>query len=144
MQFLALNKFVPYAFAGTALSVWLLALSPAAAQDAAHGKELYEARCGACHSPETNRVGPRHTGIFGRKAGGVAGYSYSTALKNSKVIWNDKTLDQWLQSPAKFIPGTKMFFTVNQPQDRADIIAYLKTLKEPGAPAAPAAKAKKG
>jgi len=97
--------------------------------DAARGKELYESRCFACHSVDANRVGPMHQGVFDRKAGSVADYDYSPALKKSKIEWNDKTLDQWLTNPEKLIPGQRMGFQIGEAAVRADIIAYLKTLK---------------
>lgn len=98
-----------------------------AAGDLKHGQELYASRCFACHSIDANRVGPAHRGVFGRKAGSVAGYDYSPALKQSAVIWNQHTLDQWLADPEKLIPGQKMGYSVPDPQDRADLIAYLKS-----------------
>lgn len=107
-------------------------INTAAAQtggDVKHGQELYSSRCFACHSVDANRVGPLHRGVFGRKAGGVAGYDYSPALKKSTVIWNDKTLDQWLADPEKLIPGQKMGYSVMEAKDRADLIAYLKSQK---------------
>lgn len=97
--------------------------------DVQRGQELYSSRCVACHSIDANRVGPAHRGVFGRKAGGVAGYDYSAALKKSTVIWNEKTLDQWLTDPEKFIPGQKMGYSVPDAKDRADLIAYLKSQK---------------
>ena len=105
-------------------------LTTHAAGDAARGKEIYESRCFACHSVDANRVGPMHMGVFGRRVGKVADFEYSKALKKSKVVWNDKTLDQWLANPEKLIPGQVMGFQVQEAADRADIIAYLKTLKE--------------
>ncbi len=113
----------------TAAVLWS-ALSPAAsAGDAARGEELYGSRCIACHSPDANRVGPRHRGVVGRKAGSLADFNYSKAVKASEVVWDEQTLDQWLANPQAFIPGQRMNFRVNDPTDRADIIAYLKTLK---------------
>ncbi|HEY1385168.1 MAG TPA: c-type cytochrome [Dongiaceae bacterium] len=104
--------------------------APAAAGgDAGHGEELYNSRCVACHSPDANRVGPRHRGVVGRKAGSLADFNYSKALKGSDVVWDEQTLDKWLTNPQTFIPGQRMNFRVSQPQDRADLIAYLKTLK---------------
>jgi len=97
--------------------------------DAMRGQQIYESRCIACHSPDANRVGPMHRGVFGRKAGSVANYNYSKAVKGSDVVWSDQTLDQWLTNPQAFIPGQKMNFKVANPQDRADVIAYLKTLQ---------------
>jgi cytochrome c len=98
----------------------------AAAADAAHGQELYESRCGGCHSLDANRVGPAHRGVYGRKAGSAPNFNYSTAVKNSAVVWDEKTLDAWLTNPQTLIPGQRMNFRVAASQDRADIIAYLR------------------
>jgi cytochrome c len=109
----------------------MLAL-PASVQaegDAMRGQEIYDSRCVACHSPDANRVGPMHRGVFGRKAGSLPDYSYSKALKASDFIWNDETLDRWLTNPQAFVPGQKMNFKVTKPDDRADLIAHLKSLK---------------
>ncbi len=97
--------------------------------DVKHGQELYSSRCVACHSIDANRVGPAHRGIFGRKAGGVAGYDYSAALKKSTVVWDEKTLDRWLADPEQLIPGQKMGYSVTDAADRADLIAYLRSQK---------------
>ena len=97
--------------------------------DAAHGQALYESRCIACHSPDANRVGPMHRGVFGRRAGSLPDYTYSKALKGADFVWNDETLDKWLTNPQAFVPGQKMNFKVAKAEDRADIIAYLKSLK---------------
>lgn len=90
------------------------------------GAEIYQAKCGACHSLDENRIGPKHRGVFGRKAGSVADFNYTAALKKSGIVWNEKTLDQWLQGPTKMVPGTAMGFQLRDPQERADVIAYLK------------------
>jgi cytochrome c len=112
------------------------ALSPATASmtlagDAARGEEIYNSRCIACHSPDANRVGPKHRGVVGRTAGTVADFNYSKAVKSSGVVWSEETLDKWLSNPQAFIPGQRMNFKVADPADRADLIAYLKTLKLP-------------
>lgn len=99
-----------------------------AAVDANRGKELWEARCTGCHSLEANRVGPLHRGVFGRKAGTAPGFSYSTALKNAGHTWDETTLDKWLSGPAQFVPGSRMGFSVSDANDRADIIAFLKSV----------------
>ena len=96
--------------------------------DSAHGKALYQG-CQACHSVEENDLGPRHRGVVGRPAGSVADYNYSAALKNSGLTWDEATLDRWLTNPSALVPGTKMFFKLDSPQDRADVIAYLKELR---------------
>jgi cytochrome c len=110
----------------------LMALAAAQAEadgDAMHGQQIYESRCIACHSPDANRVGPMHRGVFGRKAGSLADYTYSQALKGAAFVWNDETLDKWLANPQAFVPGQKMNFKVSKAKDRADVIAYLKTLQ---------------
>jgi cytochrome c len=96
-----------------------------AAGDVVHGEALYQG-CQDCHSIEDNGVGPRHKGVFGRVAGTQPGYSYSAALKNSGVVWNEETLDKWLTNPQGFISGVKMFYHLANPQDRADVIEFLK------------------
>ena len=93
--------------------------------DPAAGKLLYATRCAACHSLEYNGVGPTHKGLIGRRAGTAQGYTYSNALKNSSVVWEEATLSRWLTDPDKFIPGQKMFVSVPDAKERADIVAYL-------------------
>ena len=93
--------------------------------DAGHGETLYEA-CQDCHSLDKNDVGPRHRGVFGRKAASLPDYDYSDALKSANIVWNEETLDKWLTDPQAVAPGAKMFFHLDNPQDRADVIAYLK------------------
>jgi len=99
-----------------------------ASGDAAKGKVLYQA-CAACHSIDENDIGPKHRGVFGRQAGSVADYNYSPALKRSGITWDDATLDRWLVNPSSLVPGTKMFFKIDDAQGRADVIAYLKQQK---------------
>ena len=95
-----------------AVALALAAAADAAAADAAHGQELYELRCGGCHSLDANRVGPAHRGVYGRKAGSAPNFNYSTAVKNSTVVWEEKTLDAWLTNPQALIPGQRMNFRV--------------------------------
>ena len=112
------------------LACSLMAMSvPAQAQSAERGKTIYEARCSACHSVDANRVGPMHRGVLGRKAGSVKGYDYSEALAKSKIVWSRESLQAWLSEPEKLIPGQKMGYSLGQAQDRADVVAYLATLK---------------
>jgi cytochrome c len=68
--------------------------------------------------------------VFGRRAGSVPDFHYSDALKKSGIVWTEQTLDKWLQSPVKMVPGTAMGFQLRDAQERADVIAYLK--KESG------------
>ena len=102
-------------------TVWAGGLSG----DASHGEALYES-CQDCHSLDKNDVGPRHRGVFGRKAASLSDYDYSDALKSANITWNEETLDKWLTDPQAVAPGAKMFFHLDNPQDRADVIAYLK------------------
>ena len=95
------------------------------AGDAARGEEVYQA-CADCHSLDKNDVGPRHHGVYGRKAGSLPDYSYSEALKSSTIVWKEETLDKWLTDPQAFVPGVKMFFHLDSAQDRADVIEFLK------------------
>jgi cytochrome c len=106
-----------------------LAISAGAAEsagaDPARGEELY-ARCAACHALNYDRVGPRHCGLIGRKAGSVPAFEYSDAMKDSKLVWNEKTLDRFLADPVKTVPGTTMTYAgVPDAKERADLIAYL-------------------
>ena len=96
--------------------------------DAAKGKVLYQA-CAACHAIDENDVGPKHRGVVGRRAGSLPDYAYSPALKRSGITWDESTLDRWLVNPSALVPGTKMFFKVDDAQARADLIAYLKQQK---------------
>lgn len=100
--------------------------SAALTGDADHGKTLYQA-CAACHSVDENDIGPMHRGVVGRRAGSVADYNYSPALKSSGITWDEAQLNRWLVNPSAMVPGTKMFFKLDDAQMRADIIAYLKT-----------------
>ena len=116
---------------GVAVTMLSTLSSAWAAGDPTRGQELYESRCVACHSVDQSRVGPAHQGVFGRRAGRVAGYDYSAALKASKVIWSEKTLDAWLSNPERLIPGQKMGYLVSDAADRADLIAYLRKVSPP-------------
>jgi cytochrome c len=101
--------------------------SPGSAQTtAAGGRALFEKRCGGCHAMDSEKEGPRLGGVFNRPAGSVASFLYSAALRNSRITWNAETLDRWLIDPEKVVPGTDMVFRVEQPEERHDIIAYLK------------------
>ena len=102
---------------------------PAVAADSVRGRELYEARCGACHSIDADRVGPRHFGVVGRRAGAVTTYDYSPALRASTIIWTATTLDSWLANPESMIPGQRMGYRVDDARDRADLIEYLSSLQ---------------
>jgi cytochrome c len=113
--------------------VAVFAQAPSAASaipkgDPVRGKALYQG-CESCHSIDDNDVGPKHRGVVGRRAGSVADYAYSAALKGSGLTWDESSLNRWLTNPSALVPGTKMFFKIDDPQQRADLIAYLKELK---------------
>ena len=94
--------------------------------DAIRGDTVYQ-RCLACHGLAGNRVGPKHCGLFGRKAGTAPGYQYSAAMKKYGVTWDEATIDHFIENPLKVVPGTKMGYAgIKDPQERADLIAYLK------------------
>jgi len=89
--------------------------------------------CGVCHSirqGEPSRIGPNLFGVVGRKAGSVEGFAYSKAMQDSGVVWNDETLNAYIENPQKFIPGNRMAYAGKaDPNTRAAIIAFLETLK---------------
>ncbi len=107
-----------------------LGLAGAHAQDAAAGGMSFMA-CADCHSPGTaDGVGPGLKGVYGRKAGAKPGFVYSPAMAKSTTVWDDKTLGAFLANPREALPGTTMGFPgEDDPKARADLIAYLKTLK---------------
>ncbi len=118
-------------FAIVALSVATLSAPAMAAGDAAKGAIVFN-QCKTCHVVDkgVNRVGPSLYGVVGRKAGTVAGYTYSKANKESGLIWTAAQLDPYLAAPQKVVKGTKMAFAgLKKPEDRANVIAFLATKK---------------
>jgi len=97
-----------------------------AAGDPAAGEAIYS-RCLGCHALEYNRTGPKHCGLFGRRIGSVPGFQYSEAMKHSRLVWNERTLDRFLSDPSSAVPGTNMTYAgVVDAKERSDLIAYLK------------------
>jgi cytochrome c len=94
--------------------------------DPARGKNLFERRCTGCHSLDQDKEGPHLRGVYGRKAGTVPTFTYSTAVKSSQITWSDETLEKWLTDTESLIPGNDMTFSVPKPEERADIIQFLK------------------
>jgi cytochrome c len=94
--------------------------------DPTRGKIVFEKRCTGCHAMEVDREGPRLAGVFGRKAGSVAGYSYSARLKESGITWDDATLEKWLSDPDLMVPDNNMSINVPKAAERRDLIAFLK------------------
>ena len=120
------------AVAAGALFTLLGTASAVQAADAAKGKQLF-VRCAVCHATDatTSRLGPPLGGVVNRKAGAVAGFNYSPAMKAAKLTWNASNLDKYLAAPRTFIPGNKMVFAgLSAPADRADLIAYLSLISQ--------------
>jgi cytochrome c len=108
------------------------ALTSARAADPQQGQSVFRSQCAICHSVQQGRtlIGPSLYGIVGRRTGSEPGYAYSTANKNANLIWTPEVLDKYLNSPQTVIPGTKMpYGGLKDPTKRADIIAYLATLR---------------
>ncbi len=110
-----------------------LASAPALADgDAAAGATLFKQKCGLCHAAVAgqNKIGPSLYGVVGRAAGSLPDYTYSDAMKGANRTWDAATLDPYLTNPRQNIPGIKMIFAgLADAADRANVIAYLSTLK---------------
>ena len=120
-----------------ALGLAVLAVSLIHAQgDAAAGQTVFEQKCASCHSVASDLthglLGPNLVGVVGRTAGSVAGWDFSPALKDSKVIWTEENLNKWLTDTTAFVPMAQMDLRVPNRIEREDVIAYLKSLKPQG------------
>ncbi|ULJ75974.1 c-type cytochrome [Rhizobium gallicum] len=111
--------------------VLLSTIAPAAAEgDAVLGQKAFQ-RCSACHSTtDQKKAGPGLGGVVGRAAGSVEGARYSAAMKASGLVWDEATLDRFLAAPRDVVPKTTMTLSVPKPEDRRNIIAYLKSLSQ--------------
>lgn len=113
------------------ISAAALTVSPASAQDATAGGALFKGRCSICHSVtpgQKSAMAPNLAGVAGRKAGS-AEFNYSPALKASGLKWDKPTLDKFLAAPMKVVPGTRMVISIADAKQRADVVAYLSSLK---------------
>lgn len=103
------------------------------AGDAGKGERVF-GRCRSCHLLKGNkpRPGPSLQNIFGRPAGTAPGYkSYSKALRESGIVWDERSLDAWISNPLDFLPGNKMSLApIRTAQERMDLIAYLREATE--------------
>lgn len=125
-----MKKLSAIAFVSTLLVLEMPALAQSRPLGNAHrGQVLYAQQCTACHAVDVNKVGPMHRGVLGRRAGRLADYTYSEELADAKIVWTLKTLDAWLADPEELIPGQRMGFAVKSRKERADLVAYLATLK---------------
>lgn len=121
-----------YGVSAAMLCLGLGSVQARAAGDAEAGKVLFNAKCAICHAPVEgqNKIGPSLWGVVGRKAGTLASYTYSDAMKGANRTWDAATLDDYLIAPRQKIPGIKMIFAgLPDTADRQNVIAYLATLK---------------
>ena len=123
-----------YILAGLAAgSLIVVSSSSALAADAAHGQELFRGQCGVCHmageGDGDGGSGPSLRGVIGRKIGGDPAFSYTPVLMDAKDKWTVDSMSTFLADPNKAMPGTAMPISVKNDADRADLIAYLASLK---------------
>ena len=103
-----------------------IAILAAPVGDSNRGKTAFEKRCTGCHGLDQAKEGPALRGVYGRHPAKEPGFDYSEALKKSSVTWDTATLDRWLADTESVVPGNNMTFRLNDPSERADIVAYLK------------------
>jgi cytochrome c len=111
---------------GYAMPESATASQPVGEGDAARGKDVFERRCTGCHALDQNREGPQLRNVYGRAAGTVKDFEYSAALKKTQIVWDEGTLAKWLTDPDEFVPGNNMGFRVANPQERQDLISFLR------------------
>ena len=115
----------------------LIAVSPVSgvAQDAQKGRTVFNI-CLACHTigpGAQNKIGPELNGLDGRNAGTVPNFDYSDANKNSGIVWNEETFEDYIKNPAAKVPDTKMTFTgVKNEQQVKDLWAYISQFDADG------------
>ena len=110
--------------AGVSTSVWLTNATAAGSP----GRDLFEKRCAGCHTLDSTKVGPGLRSVFLRKAGSVPNFPYSDGLKNARFMWDATTLDRWLSDPDAVVPDNDMSARLENSDERAAIIGYLKEL----------------
>lgn len=120
-------------FASAIFAIATAAALPANAQDAAAGEGVFKRVCSTCHNATVEgprKLGPTMHGVVGRKAASVEGFRYSTAKRDADLVWTPEKLSAYLLNPREFMPGTTMAYAgLKSDTDRANVIAYLQTLK---------------
>lgn len=108
---------------------WATQASVAQDANAASGERLFRQRCGACHQIATTRngAGPHLQAVIGRAAGGVQGFNYSPALRDSGITWTADTLESYLTNPTAMVRGTRMVQRFNNADERRTIIEFLSS-----------------
>ena len=110
------------------LALAMASTSAMAAGDASKGKKIFK-KCKACHSlkPGKKKIGPSLFGVVGRKSGSAKGFKYSKGMKKLDIVWDEKSLSEFLTAPRKYVKGTRMTFRgLKKEADRKNVIAYLK------------------
>jgi cytochrome c len=119
--------------ASAAMALVIASAAPATAADISQGKAVFSSQCGVCHSNARGGgviIGPPLFGVIGRKAGSVAGFDYSSAMKSAGFAWTPERLEAYLPAPRDYLPGVKMTYAgLKDPAKRDNLIAYLATLR---------------
>lgn len=111
----------------------VLSAAAASAQEVEDGATYFTTHCQMCHTKapgQRNGAGPNLFGVANRKAGSIANFNYSDALKASKLVWTQKTLDKFLTMPGAMVPGTMMVVSIPDAGQRQKLVAYLMTLRK--------------
>jgi cytochrome c len=118
----------------TALSLLAISLAMVSfhvnARETSRGQEIFERRCAGCHSLDREKEGPHLRGVYGRNAGAVPTFTYSDSMKKARITWDATSLDRWLTDPETLVPETDMAFRLTNPDERTQVIAYLKQISE--------------
>lgn len=121
------------AFLAPAAVAAALVLASAAAAQSNPGEQLFRQRCQSCHTVTPNGaqgpLGPNLRGVVGRKAASTGFKTYTPALKAAKITWTKENLDRYLSGPARMVPGTRMVISVSDAKQRADLVAYLQSIR---------------
>lgn len=135
---LVTHTFVPGVLLAAALATANVNAQNAPVGDAARGQAFFQISCAVCHSPVLGpdntvimKQGPSLVGVVGRKAGSLPHFNYTTAIQDSALTWDQASLNRFLVNPMLVLPGTAMPIPVPDTTNRANVIAYLTTLKIP-------------